>query len=319
MYERYSGFMLGFTLVLLRRSFARPVFRKQRARLAELIDDLGLSLKLGTSPAALERSYPTLIATLESRLKTMSRVMFDFFRFGQLLLPRIVGLGKGTRAGRRSRAEFEAILDQYGIDRVQVGRRMRHRALRETRGREFVHQLVSDCYEILTIAVIGAQKDPTACFVIMPFARPFPSYYARLYRPALRRAGYRPVRAWVGISDEKYVFMVQVLMSLCGSALADVSAVGRSHLPNLNVLHEIGMAQVMLRRVALIHTDRRVNMPSNFGGIMMAEYYPGGSGWPGEQARSLARLIRLFHTGRQPSDDRWLRARERRHGLIAAA
>jgi hypothetical protein len=317
-YERYSGFMLGFTLELLRQRFTRPIFRQQRDRLQELIDDLGLHVELPASQMQLVQSHQTLMAALAPQLKMMSHILLDFFTLGRLLLPRIAGYGRGTRAGRRIREEFAAIVDRYEIDRAQIERGMRRRALRQTRSHEFVYELVSNCYEILTIALIGAPKDERACFVIMPFGRPFPSYYARLYRPALRRAGYRPIRAWVGVTDERYLIMVQVLMSLCGAALADVSPVGRSHAPNLNVVHEVGMAQAMIRRVAMIRRDGPVNMPSNFGGILMGVYDPRGSGWPDEQVQDLARLIPLFHTGRQPSNYQWLRARERRNGRMAA-
>ena len=33
------------------------------------------------------------------------------------------------------------------------------------------------------------------CFVVMPFAEPHGSYYSKIYEPAIKKAGLKPVRA----------------------------------------------------------------------------------------------------------------------------
>jgi hypothetical protein len=308
--------MLGFTIQTLTQPFATTVFRRHRQRVRELLDDLDVALPFPATRRELLGSYTTLVAGLGRQLRFHSQVLADFFTLGGLLLPRLSGLSKPGFTRRTTAAQFNHLLGWYGIDRPQVERRLRRPGLRTARGAEFVYELFSTCYEILTLLLLPGRKDERTCFVIMPFSEPFPTYYAEFYRPALRQAGYQPVRAWEGISDERYLFMLQVLMSFCGAALADVSSVGDTRLPNLNVIHEVGLAQVILRHVALIRAHRPVRLPSNFGGTLMGQYYPGGDGWPDEQARDLARQLPMYFSGRPPADFRWLRRRARRDGTM---
>ena len=98
-------------------------------------------------------------------------------------------------------------------------------------------------------------------------------------------------------------------MSFCDAALADVSSTGRARTPNANVIHEVGLAQGILHRVAFIRRKGSQNMPSNLGGVMVAEYDPGSPRWPREYVRGISRLAPLFFTGRPPSDYGWLRRR----------
>ena len=86
-----------------------------------------------------------------------------------------------------------------------------------------IYKLVSRAYDLAGMPISYAQKEDKTCFVIMPFAAPFRDYYFALYAPALRLAGYEPIRAWEGVSNERYLRMLFELIHRCGAALADLS------------------------------------------------------------------------------------------------
>lgn len=85
------------------------------------------------------------------------------------------------------------------------------------------------------------------CFVMMPFAPPIGTYYAKIYEPAIKKAGLTPVRAdadifgtgkiidqiWRGINDAKIL-------------LADLTS------KNPNVFYELGLAHALNKPVVLV-------------------------------------------------------------------
>ena len=146
--ERYAGFMLGFTLDLMALPLAAPAFTVLRARVVELLEDLELPSDLPKTYPALARNYRAVANNLTWQLTDVSLVMMEFCRLGQLLLPRLAGVGARTREARLVRAEFDQLLVDHHVDASEVERRLRRPVLRETRGAEFIYELISTCYEI---------------------------------------------------------------------------------------------------------------------------------------------------------------------------
>lgn len=86
-----------------------------------------------------------------------------------------------------------------------------------------------------------------SCFVMQPFASPFGDYYEKIYKPAIEKAGLRPMRAdadlfgtgkimdqvWQGINDAKVL-------------VAELTT------RNPNVFYELGLAHAQSKPVVLV-------------------------------------------------------------------
>lgn len=95
-------------------------------------------------------------------------------------------------------------------------------------------------------------KTGDSCFVMMPFADPLGSYYEKVYKPAIEKAGLTPVRAdnelfgtgkiidqiWTGINSAKVLI----------AELTD---------RNPNVFYELGLAHALQKPVVLISSNEK--------------------------------------------------------------
>lgn len=95
-------------------------------------------------------------------------------------------------------------------------------------------------------------KTGDTCFVMMPFADPLGSYYEKVYKPAVEKAGLTPIRAdnelfgtgkiidqiWTGINSAKVLI----------AELTD---------RNPNVFYELGLAHALQKPVVLISSNEK--------------------------------------------------------------
>lgn len=296
-YDRYAGFMLGFALQLQCFEWAKACYAVHRHRIQQMLDDLDIQLRLPLQHRHFAHAYPHLHEHIGCHLMNRSVLLGDFFTLGTFLLLELTRAHGRTTAGRRITGTFEMLLDQYGIDATLVRRHMKDRALRTTTDSAFVTELISVCYAVATAVLLPCDREPNGCFVIMPFSARFQRYYETFYRPAIEGAGMRPLRAWAGITNERYLLLLILLIDRSRCVLADMSRSGRDRHTNLNVIHEIGLAQGSARDVFLVSQPGTIAAPSNLTGLPIVQYDPQAAGWPLEQARSCARVIRLVQRG----------------------
>lgn len=292
-YDRYAGFMLGFTLQLQAFEWARPRYPAHRRRIQEMLGDLDVSVTLPIRHRHFARAYADLHERIGNQLMTRSDVVADFFTLGSFLLLELTRAHGRTETGRRITGTFEMLLDQYGIDASLVRRQMRDRTLRASTGSAFITELISVCYAVATAVLLPCKREQNGCFVIMPFADRFQRYYGAFYRPAIERAGMRPLRAWAGVTNERYLLLLLLLIDRSRCVLADLTRSARGRHSNLNVIHEIGLAQGSARDVFLVSQPGTFEIPSNLTGLPIISYDPKGAGWPRGQAQSCARVMRL--------------------------
>jgi hypothetical protein len=152
-------------------------------------------------------------------------------------------------------------------------------------------ELVGRLYRLASIALWPLKKQEGMCFVIMPFSEPFSGYYFDFYRPALRVAGYRSIRAWVGLTNELYLTLLGTLISRCDAAMADVSAQPGTGSPNLNVIHEIGLSMGLDNRTLIIRNQEPVVLPSNFTGLPIFEYDTSPPGFPEQDVLAIGAYL----------------------------
>jgi hypothetical protein len=282
--------MLGFITNLLLFEFARPGYRIHKSRINEVLADLGTETRLPTRHAQF-LADKELRRSLAFELKRVGKVVTDFYAFGTSAFYALIEPAS-SRLGHSARGTLAEICSEYRLDAEVVKLMVRGGWARSLTGNDLIHELVSRAYGIAGMPVRYAQKEERTCFVVMPFAKPFHDYYTVLYAPALRLAGYEPLRAWEGVTNERYLRMLFELFRQCGAALADLSAPQGSRTPNLNVIHEIGVNMGAGNVTYLIRQPGRHVLPSNFIGLPMITYDPQSPDWPEGQAKQLSRGLR---------------------------
>jgi hypothetical protein len=105
-----------------------------------------------------------------------------------------------------------------------------------------------------------------SCFVMMPFAPPLGDYYSKIYKPAIEKAGLRPVRAdaeifgigkiidqiWTGINSAKVL-------------VAELTS------RNPNVFYELGLAHALEKPVVLVSSNE-LDVPFDLKHIRVIYY-----------------------------------------------
>lgn len=86
-----------------------------------------------------------------------------------------------------------------------------------------------------------------ACFVMQPFAAPLGDYYEKIYKPAIEKAGLRPVRA------DAEIFATGKIMDQVWHGINDAKVlVAELTTRNPNVFYELGLAHAMNKPVVLV-------------------------------------------------------------------
>lgn len=86
-----------------------------------------------------------------------------------------------------------------------------------------------------------------SCFVMQPFAAPLGNYYEKIYKPAIEKAGLRPVRADAEIFATGKI-MDQVWSGINAAKVLVAELTSR----NPNVFYELGLAHAMKKPVVLV-------------------------------------------------------------------
>ena len=89
-----------------------------------------------------------------------------------------------------------------------------------------------------------------SCFVVMPFAAPHGSYYEKVYKPAIEKAGLKPVRA------DAEIFGTGKIMDQVWSGInAAKVLVAEMTTRNPNVFYELGLAHALKKPVVLVSSN----------------------------------------------------------------
>lgn len=88
------------------------------------------------------------------------------------------------------------------------------------------------------------------CFIVMPFAKPHGTYYDIIYKPAIEKAGMRPVRADAEIFGTGKI-MDQVWRGINAAKVLVAELTTR----NPNVFYELGLAHALRKPVVLVSSN----------------------------------------------------------------
>jgi hypothetical protein len=89
-----------------------------------------------------------------------------------------------------------------------------------------------------------------SCFVMMPFAAPLGTYYDKVYKPAIEKAGLKPVRADAEIFGTGKI-MDQVWSGINAAKVLVAEMTSR----NPNVFYELGLAHAQKKPVVLVSSN----------------------------------------------------------------
>lgn len=89
-----------------------------------------------------------------------------------------------------------------------------------------------------------------SCFVMQPFADPLGSYYEKIYKPAIEKAGLKPIRADADIFGTGKI-MDQVWTGLNSAKVLVAELTSR----NPNVFYELGLAHALKKPVVLVSSN----------------------------------------------------------------
>jgi hypothetical protein len=88
------------------------------------------------------------------------------------------------------------------------------------------------------------------CFIVMPFAEPHGAYYDKIFKPAIEKAGMRPVRADAEIFGTGKI-MDQVWRGINAAKVLVAELTTR----NPNVFYELGLAHALRKPVVLVSSN----------------------------------------------------------------
>lgn len=113
----------------------------------------------------------------------------------------------------------------------------------------------------------AAQVSATdTCFVMQPFASPLGDYYEKIYRPAIEKAGLKPVRADADIFGTGKI-MDQVWDGITSAKVLVAELTSR----NPNVFYELGLAHALEKPVVLV-SSREDDVPFDLQHIRVIYY-----------------------------------------------
>jgi hypothetical protein len=89
-----------------------------------------------------------------------------------------------------------------------------------------------------------------SCFVMMPFGAPLGTYYEKVYKPAIEKAGLKPVRA-----DSEIFGAGKIMDQIWAGINAAKVLVAELTTRNPNVFYELGLAHALKKPVVLVSSN----------------------------------------------------------------
>jgi len=124
-----------------------------------------------------------------------------------------------------------------------------------------------------------------SCFVMQPFAMPLGDYYEKVYKPAIEKAGLKPVRADADIFGTGKI-MDQVWEGINTAKVLVAELTSR----NPNVFYELGLAHALRKPVVLV-SSREEDVPFDLHHIRVIYYDVNDPFWGAKLIEKVAENI----------------------------
>jgi hypothetical protein len=93
-------------------------------------------------------------------------------------------------------------------------------------------------------------KSGASCFVMMPFREPYGSYYEKIYKPAIEKAGLKPIRA-----DDEIFGTGKIIDQIWQGINSSNVLIAELTTRNANVFYELGLAHALEKPVVLVSSN----------------------------------------------------------------
>ena len=123
------------------------------------------------------------------------------------------------------------------------------------------------------------------CFVMQPFAPPLGSYYEDIYKPAIEKAGLKPIRADTEIFGTGKI-MDQIWSGIHSAKVLVAELTGR----NPNVFYELGLAHALKKPVVLVSSNEE-DVPFDLQHIRVIYYDVSDPFWGNKLVEKVAENI----------------------------
>lgn len=109
------------------------------------------------------------------------------------------------------------------------------------------------------------EKPRDTCFVMMPFEEPYETYFQKIYRPAILKAGLNPMRASDLFRPSVIVSDIWDMIQQAKICLADLTT------RNANVFYELGLAHSIGKPVVLV-SETMDDVPFDLRSLRVKNY-----------------------------------------------
>jgi hypothetical protein len=303
LYCRTNGFLLGCFQALIRYRFARPDFAIHRSRILEFFEEAGIAIPLPADPAAYDRQGDELMRRVIMAARQRGSELGDFALLGTTCAIDAALRQTSANPSDELRDGAVGIMNKRGLEGAALYERFLVDVRRATNNipgkRVSINSVLSPALGLLTATIKPLRRDSRMCFVAMPFAPPFSSYYTLLYQPIAAKMMCSSFRMWGGLSGEEYVDLMIAVIRRCGIFMADLTTL------NPNVIYEVGVARGLEKKVILLCQGRDVRrVPANIGSDeLLLSYSPRERGWPLEVILRVAAQVALMDFAGEITED----------------
>ncbi|HUV50509.1 MAG TPA: hypothetical protein VMW78_05770 [Anaerolineae bacterium] len=109
-------------------------------------------------------------------------------------------------------------------------------------------------------------KSDDSCFVMMPFANPLGSYYEKIYKTAIEKAGLKPIRA-----DDELFGTGKIIDQIWAGINSAKILIAELTSRNPNVYYELGIAHALKKPVVLVSSNEE-DVPFDLNHIRVIYY-----------------------------------------------
>lgn len=289
LYARYNGAMLGYFLSGAAAYYAKSHYPVLQKRMNQFLEEMGALPLLPPEPI----DYAAQGRIMEEVLfmvRMESEQVADFALLACLAFQHVIQRGVDDKVAAQSGELALEWMARYKIP-PEVLRRFAAAVVPRDDGWVSADQLHSAGLVFLGDLLKPLRTSRTTAFVAMPFAPPFDAYFAKFYTPLLRELNFSAMRAWGGLSHENYQEIVHTLIRKSGVVLADLTT------SNLNVIHEVGLAEGMGKTVFLIVARDETLPPSNLSDLAIVTYDRSNEGWEEREILECSTVLGLAKAG----------------------
>ncbi|NNK92899.1 MAG: hypothetical protein HKP41_00970 [Desulfobacterales bacterium] len=296
LYARYNGAMLGYFLSGAMAQYARRHYPVLQQRMNQFLEELGALPLLPPTPIDYA-AQGRLIEEVLFMVRMQSEKVADFALLTCLAFQHVIQRGIDDKVATQSR---ELALDWMATYKIpsEALDKFAATVVPEKDGWISADQLHSAGLVFIRDLLKPLRTARNTAFVAMPFAQPFDSYFVKFYTPLLKDLNYTTIRAWGGLSHENYQEIVHTLIRKSGIVLADLTST------NLNVIHEVGLAEGMGKTVFLIAAKDETIPPSNLGDLAIVTYDRSSEGWEERETLECSTVLALAKAGAELESSR---------------